>query len=198
MPRAGTSKAQYCFFRRFNCLPDSRSQSVVESTARRAIGGNISPRYLGAPNSTCKPHLSSRLPIHVARASRVCSVLSPKRLFNWSRESFVIRRVELAGRFDAGVLLAPVSFSVPSSPLAFDIARLFSDLPHGIRTGDRAWERADPVTRKLWVQYRVPWSYYGWCGIPLCFLTLSPRGKGKSLGSCSLALAGGLCPLKTS
>jgi len=54
MPRAGTSKAQYCFFRRFNCLPDSRSQSVVESTARRAIGGNISPRYLGAPNSTCK------------------------------------------------------------------------------------------------------------------------------------------------
>lgn len=34
MPRAGTSKAQYCFFRRFNCLPDARSQSAVESTAR--------------------------------------------------------------------------------------------------------------------------------------------------------------------
>lgn len=123
--------------------------------------------------------------MYVVQASRVCLVLSPKRLFNWSRDSFVIRRVELAGRFDAGVLLAPVSFSVPSSELPFDTAQLFSDL-HGIRTGDRAWERADPVTRSgANFEYGIVYygSYYGWCGIPL-YLTLLPQEKGKSLGSC--------------
>jgi len=95
------------------------------SVHRRAIGGNISPRYLSA-EFHLQTHLSSRLPIHVV--CRVRFVLSPKRLFNWSRDSFVIRRVELAGRFDAGVLLAPVSFSVSLSQLAFDTARLFDPI----------------------------------------------------------------------
>jgi hypothetical protein len=36
-PHGNFREAQYCFFRHFNCLPDTRSQSALESTARPTV-----------------------------------------------------------------------------------------------------------------------------------------------------------------
>lgn len=156
----------------------------------RAIGGNVPLRYLGAPNSTCKL-ISPSLSMHTCPSESLSPSLSPKRLFNWSRIFFVIRCAHfLCGtrrsfRYGRSLFLAPVSFLSPRR-LPFGTARrLVSDV-QGMRTGT-AWERADSVTRSG-AEYGIvscSGSYYGWCGFPLDFLTLSPLRKEKSLKSCS-------------
>lgn len=70
-------------------MPADNLQWNPRTVHRCAISGNIPPRYLSAPNSTCKL-ISPSLSIHVYSLR-----LSPKRFFNWPRDSFVIRRTPL-------------------------------------------------------------------------------------------------------
>lgn len=134
----------------------------------RAIGGNV-------PVNTATVRWARRIP--PANSSPRCTCpseslsprLSPKRLFNWSRILFVIRRALLpwkvprrSFRYGHSLFLAPVSFLSPRRSLPF--------IP---RDSSPMCEACD---RELREKERIPWritvestvscsgSYYGWCG----------------------------------
>lgn len=111
---------------------------------RRAIGGNIPATVSGR----AKFHLQTRLPlplqpvshlIHVARPRRAFAPLIPKRLFNWPRDSFVIRRTSSWNSPAVSTrrsLLAPVSFLpvvplLPPPHLALLLVVVVHQLPFG-------------------------------------------------------------------